>query len=47
MTITDGKLSVGLFCPASMIGLDEAERALEELKVVLEKIIGKERLISE
>lgn len=41
MTVTDGKLDVGLFCPASMISLQEAEDALAEFKALLEKFVGK------
>lgn len=45
--ITDGKLGVGLFCPQSMVGLDEGQEVLEELKSILEKIVGKQKQLSE
>ena len=41
MTITDGKLDVGLFCPEDMIDLEQANEALEEFRRVLEKLAGK------
>jgi hypothetical protein len=31
-----GTLDVGLFCPAAMLGLPEAEKALQELRTELE-----------
>lgn len=40
MTIKDGKLDVGLFCPEAMLGLEDAEGALEELREILEKLVG-------
>ena len=43
MTVRDGKLDVGLFCPEAMLGLEAGEGALEELKATLEKFIGKSR----
>jgi hypothetical protein len=41
MTVTDGKLDVGLFCPESMVSLERAEEALTEFKALLEKVVGK------
>ena len=41
MTVTDGKLDVGLFSPEDMVSLPQAEKALEELKRMLEKLVGK------
>jgi hypothetical protein len=41
MTVTDGKLDVGLFCPESMLSLQQAEEALTEFKALLEKFVGK------
>ena len=41
MTVADGKLGVGIFCPEEMLGLEKAEEALQELKSTLEKLVGK------
>ena len=41
MTVTDGTLDVGLFCPEVMLSLEDAEGALQELRGMLEKFVGK------
>ena len=42
MTVTkDGNLDVGLFCPETMLSLPDAEKALEEFKGLLQRVIGK------
>ena len=43
MAITNNDLAVGLFCPESMIGLERAEKALDEFKTLLEKFVGKSK----
>lgn len=43
MTVTGGKLDVGLFCPESMVSLEHAKEALAEFKALLEKVVGKAR----
>lgn len=41
MTVTEGKLDVGLFAPADMLSLEEANGALVELQELLEVVLGK------
>jgi hypothetical protein len=41
MTVTDGGLDIGLFCPESMVSLEQGEEALTEFKALLEKVVGK------
>ena len=43
MTINDGKLDVGLFCPQAMLGLEYAEEALKGLGEMLQKLSGKSK----
>jgi len=39
--VANGALDVGLFCPKEMLGLQEAENVIAELKGLLEKLVGK------
>lgn len=44
MTVTnDGKLDAGLFCAEEMLGLERAGEALQEMVLMLEKVVGKAR----
>ena len=47
MTITNGQLGVGWFCPEKMVDLPAAEQAMEELKNMLEKLVGKAKAWTE
>ena len=39
MTMTEGKLDVGLFAPVEMVSLQEADGVLTGLKEALEKVV--------
>ncbi|EMC92577.1 hypothetical protein BAUCODRAFT_95688 [Baudoinia panamericana UAMH 10762] len=40
VAVVNGALDVGLFCAEEMLGLSEAERVVEELKLSLEEMVG-------
>lgn len=40
MTVTDGKLDVGLFAPGEMLSLEEADAAIGQLKELLESLVN-------
>lgn len=39
MTVTEDRLDVGLFSPEAMLGLEDAEEALKQLKQMLDGLI--------
>ena len=40
MSLKDGKLDVGLFGPSEMLGMEDAEGALQNLRSLLEEFVG-------
>ncbi|KAK5125699.1 hypothetical protein LTR85_011973 [Meristemomyces frigidus] len=39
-TVANGALDIGVFCPEAMLGLEVAEKVVEEMRLVFEKLIG-------